>query len=235
MQLQNHPQQQDIFSDADFWASTDDVTYPIEDKLRNANFAVSRISSKIQQADSTWKHVSSNSTTIPIDTTDLVAGQDNYSFKTSHLKILRVRVKGSDGIFKTLKAIDRRKVSDDILNASGEPEFYDKVGFSLMIMPVPNYGAVDGLEIEHQPGADLFVLEDEEKEPGFNPDFHRLVSLYMAKDYCALHNPERVRMVIMPELMAMEKDLLLFISARDIDDEPSFTVKKSNNSIGLLT
>lgn len=233
MQFNNHPQKQDICSDIDFWASTDATTYPIEDKTRNANFGLSRVTSKIMQFDRTWKHVSSNATTIPLATTDLVAGLDNYSFASTHLKILRVRIKGPDGKFFTLKAIDRRKVSDDLLNATGTPENYDKIGYSLMPLPIPNYSAAAGIEIEYQPGADYFDVTDEEKEPGFNPDFHRLVSLYAARDYCSLHNPSRLA-IIDTEIQRMEADLKQFFESRDIDDEPAFQAKKSSRAIGLL-
>ncbi len=236
MQFNNHADNFDICSDIDYWASTDDVTYPLIDKARNSNFALSRVSAKIMKFDRTWKHVSSNATTIPIAAVDLEAGIDNYTFATTHLKILRARIIGKDGRKKTLIAKDRRKMTDDELNATGEPTHYDKIGFSLMPTPVSDYGAVCGIEIEYQPGAadDYFSPSDTSKEPGFNPDFHRLVSIYAARDYCAIHNPERVRNVLDPEIKIMEADLQQFFESRDVDDEPSFQVKKSNRGIGLL-
>lgn len=226
---------QDLCSDIDFWASTDETTYPLEDKARNSNFALSRITSKIMQFDRTWKHVSSNVTTIPIAVTDLEAGIDNYTFASTHLKILRVRIIGKDGKKKTLTAKDRRLMTDDELNATGEPETYDKIGFSLMPIPVPDYGATEGLEIEYQPGGsvDYFLPTDTDKEPGFNADFHRLVSLYAARDYCSLHNPGRVA-AIDTEIQRMEADLKQFFESRDIDDEPKLLVKKSKRGLALL-
>lgn len=235
MQFNSNVNNFDICSDINFWASTDDVSYPLEDKARNANFALSRVSSKIMKFDRTWKHVSSNATTIPIAVTDLESGIDNYSFATSHLKILRVRITDRNGVKKTLKAKDRRTMTDDELNATGEPESYDKIGFSLMPTPVPDYGATEGLEIEYQPGAeqDFFSPTDTTKEPGFNPDFHRLISLYAARDYCAIFNRERLN-IIDAEIKTMETDLEQFFESRDVDDEPKFKAKKSNRAIGLL-
>ena len=226
--------EQSLVSDIDFWASTDDTTYPIAEKTRNSNFALSRITAKIMRFDRTWKHVSSNLTTIPIATTDILAGIDNYSFASTHLKISRVRMEGSDGVMRTLKAVDRRKVSDDILNStSGEPEFYDKLGNSILPMPVPSYGAVAGLEVEYQPGADYFIVTDTSKEPGFNPDFHRLVSLYAARDYCALHARDRLNVIDL-EIQRIEDDMKAYFESRDIDYEPGFAVKKSSRGISLL-
>lgn len=234
MQFNEDANRQDIVSDIDFWASTNSVTYPIEDKTRNANFGLSRVTSKIMQADRTWKHVSSNVTTIPIATTDIVIGLDNYTFASTHLKILRVRITGKDGKKKTLIAKDRRTLSDDDLNATGEPIYYDKVGSSLMPVPVPDYAAEDGMEIEYQPGADYFEITDTIKTPGFNADFHRLVSLYAARDYCALHNKERLP-IIDAEIQRMEADIKDFFASRDVDDEPQLVLKKNSRAIGLLT
>lgn len=230
MQFNGHADNFDICSDIDYWASTDDVTYPLVDKARNSNFALSRAVTKIMQFDRTWKHVSANATTIPLAVTDLEAGIDNYTFATTHLKILSVRIIGKDGKKKTLKATDRRKVSDDLLNATGEPIIYDKIGYSLMPLPVPDYSVIEGIEIEYQPGAaaDFFSPDDTDKEPGFNPDFHRLISLYAARDYCAIHNRERLQ-IIDAEIKLMEADLKQFFESRDIDDETNFKVKNSNN------
>ena len=233
MQFKDHADGQDIVSDIDFWASTDATTYPIEDKTRNANFALSRITSKIMQFDRTWKHVSSNLTTIPLAVTNLEAGVDNYTFASAHLKILSTRIIGRDGRKKTLIAKDRRKMTDDELNATGEPITYDKIGQSLMPFPVPDYSVTDGIEIEYQPGADYFEVDDTTKEPGFNPDFHRLVSLYAARDYCSLHNPARLA-IIDTEIQRMEADLKQFFESRDVDDEPSFQVKKSGRGVASL-
>lgn len=235
MQFNGHIDDFDICSDIDYWASTDDVTYPLVDKARNSNLALSRISSKIMKFDRTWKHVSSNSTTIPIAVTNLEAGIDNYTFATTHLKILSTRIIGKDGKKKTLIAKDRRKMTDDELNATGEPIHYDKIGSSLMPFPVPDYSAVGGIEIEYQPGAsiDFFSPSDTTQEPGFNPDFHRLVSLYAARDYCAIHNRERLT-IIDAEIKTMEADLEQFFESRDVDDEPKFVVKKSNRGVATL-
>lgn len=235
MQFNDEANNFDICSDIDYWASTDDITYPLEDKARNSNFALSRITAKIMRFDRTWKHVSSNSTTIPIAVTDLTSGVDNYTFASTHLKVLRVRIKDQNGEWITLTAKDRRKISDDMLNSTGQPEVYDKLGSSIMPFPVPNYSQTGGLEIEYQPGAadDFFSPDDTTKEPGFNADFHRLVSLYAARDYCAIHNAERLR-VIDSEIKILENDIEQFFESRDVDDEPKIEIKKSSRGVSLL-
>jgi len=226
---------QDLVSDMDFVCSTNNNTYPIADKVRNFAFGLAKVSSRIMKKDRTWKHVSSNSTTIPIAVKDLVAGQDNYGLETKHLKILRVRIKGSDGVMKTLLPLDRNKTNDDILNASGEPTHYDKIGFSLMPYPAPNYGATAGLEIEYQPGAaiDLPTVSSTDWVVGFNQDFERLPGLYASKIYCGVYNRERLS-AINDEIIQIEADIDDYFQDRDIDDEPSFDVVKTSRGPSLM-
>lgn len=226
---------QDIVSDINFWCSTDDVTYPIADKTRNSNFALARISSRIMRLDRGWKHVSSNLSTIPVAVKDIVAGQDNYSLETKHLKILRVRIVGKDGVKKTLTPKNRSTSSDDVLNATGEPTEYSKIGFSIMPFPVPDYSVTGGLEIEYQPGAavDLFLVSDTDKEPGFNPDFHRLVSLYASFDYCSLHARDRLN-AINENIKILEDQMDAYFESRDVDDEFAFDVQRTSKGPSLL-
>ena len=235
MQYNNHPQEDDIVSDINFWCSTDSITYPIKDKTRNANFALARVSARIMRFDRNWKHVSSNATTIPVAVQDLVAGQDNYTMETKHLKVLRVRVMGSDGKMKTLTPTDRSKATDDLLNATGEPTHYDKIGASIMPLPIPNYSAGGGIEIEYQPGAadDLFDVLDETKEPGFSSDYHRLISLEASEDYCALHNRDRL-IAIREAKKEIYDDMEAYYESRDIDDEPAFAVQNNSKAASLL-
>ncbi|UOF78918.1 hypothetical protein [Caudoviricetes sp.] len=225
---------QDAVSDINFWCSTNDVTYPIEDKVRNYIFGLARASAKIMQMDRTWKHVSSNSTSIPIAVKNLVAGQDNYTLATKHVKILRVRIVGKDGKKKTLVGKDRISQSDDILNATGEPEFNDKIGYSVILTPTPDYSVTEGLEIEYQPSADQDVptVLSTDWQPGFNSDFHRLPNLYASKDYCALFNRDRLP-IVMDAIKELEADMEAYFESREIDNQASFEIDKTSRGIGL--
>lgn len=235
MVFNGDPAEQDAVSDINWWCSTDDVTYPLADKVRNYVFGLARTSSKIMRADRTWKHVSSNATTIPIAVKNIVAGQDNYTLATKHVKILRCRIVGKDGVKKTITARDRKRISDDLLNATGEPQFCDKVGSSLILIPTPDYSATEGLEIEYQPDSavDIPTVDSTDWEPGFNGDFHRLPNLYAAEDYCTLFAPDRVGM-IRTKIKEMEDDLEDYFASRDIDDEASLEVERTSKAASLL-
>lgn len=226
----------DICSDIDFWCSTTDITYPLADKSRNANFGLSRASALIMRYDTTWKHVPTNYDKIPIATKSLQAGVDNYTLETKHAKILRVRIIGKDGVKKTIKAVDRRQLSDDVLNDTGEPTSYDKVGLSLILSPTPDYAATDGVEIEYQPDASVmyYTPSSTDQETGINPNFDRLVSLYASEPYCMIHAPKRL-VAVQNMIATLELSLQEYYTSRDIDDEASFEVVKGNSGVNLMT
>jgi len=224
---------QDLISDIDFWCSTNGNTYSIEAKVRNFVFGLAKTSALIMKSDRRWKHVSSNVTSIPIATQAFTAGQDNIPLQTKHLKILRVRMSDRNGVMRTITPMDRNSVSNDDLNGSGDIAGYDKLGFSIMPLPVPNYGGT--IEIEYQPGAavDLPTVDSTDWEVGFNQDFERLPGLYASRVYCALHARDRLP-AINDEITIMENDIADFYENRDIDDEPSLDIQRTSSGPSLL-
>ena len=233
MVFNGDPNDQDLVSDMDFWCSTNNNTYPIAAKVRNFVFGLAKTSSLIMKSDSRWKHVSSNLGTIPVATQSFAAGQDNIPLETKHLKILRVRMTGPDGVMKTITPGDRNSISNDLLNASGVVEVYDKVGPTIMPYPVPNYGGT--IEIEYQPGAavDLPTVDSTDWEVGFNQDFERLPGLYASRTYCSLHARDRLS-AINDEIIALEEAIMDFYENRDIDHEPSFDIKRTSSGPSLM-
>lgn len=225
---------QDAVSDIDFWCSTNDNTYPLKSKVRNYYFGLAKTSARIMRMDRTWKHVSDNLTTIPIALKDVAIGQDNVSLETKHLKILRVRIIGKDGKLKTLIPADRNSMSNDLLNAdAGEPTHYDKLGSSILPVPVSDYATQ--MEIEYQPGAavDFPTINSTDWEPGFSSDFHRLPNLYASEDYCAIHARDRLK-AIREQILILETLMDDYFEDRDIDHEPSFDVARTSKGASLL-
>ena len=225
MQYASHANNQDLVSDARYWSGTDSDTYPIEDLTRNANFALDKVVSLIFKSDRRWQWDDANNTDLNIATSDLVSGQYDYSFAVSHLKINRVRVKDTLGNWKTLEPVDRREITDTDLALTGTPTHYDKQVGSFFLHPIPNYGSTGGLEVEFQRGASYFTTADTTKEPGFAPQFHRLISLYAARDYCAVEGLIDRMTVIDQRIAALEMELAEFYATRDIDDRPKMTLK----------
>lgn len=221
-----------IVEDCDWWAGTNATTYPIADKTRNANVAVDQISARILRNTYGSSFIDDNSDDFYIVYTDLVATQDNIRLEVSHLTVERLRVKNRNGKWKTLDFVARRELSDAELEAIGVPEKFYRAGQSVLFSPIPDYSASGGVELEFQKGMDYFADVDTIKSPGFNPQFHRLISLYMARDYTAIKDQKRYG-VILKEIERMEEALDNHYQHRDRAKPKSLTFKRHFSHIIL--
>src|SRR3990167_1354149 len=234
-----------IVKDCYYWSGADSETYPVDpDLTRNANLALERVSMLIMRSDARWKWRDSNKTGLNFVLTNLVSGQEDYSIATTHLKIVGVRYKNAQGDYIRLIPRDRRDLSDSERNAdAGTPLTYDLDGFSVFLNPKPAAAAItttDGLELEVQQGADLFLVTDTTKSPGFASQFHRLRSLYAALDYTETNDLEsrsakiRARIGNAPDLTqgirgsGLEGELVDFYSSRDQDMKPNLSVQRED-------
>lgn len=240
MEFSNPTTEEGLYEDALWLTGSDSTTFDIKDFTRAANFALNRVTSKIFKNDNRWKHSDSNNPDRDIATSDLVANQEDYSMEVSHLKIKRVRMKDANGTLVTLKPVDRRDLSDDILNSTGTPQYYDKDGMSILPFPIPDYSTTgnSGIEIEFQSGPLFFVATDTTKQPGFASLFHRLISLYPAQDWllsnATRQNPLTHRINLVNALIKeLEADLESHYLNRDVDDAPTLKIKKSRKNYGL--
>lgn len=225
--------QQGIVQDCDWWAGTNGVTYPIADKVRNANASVERISARILRNTYGDSFVDDNSTDFYIVYTDLVAGEDNIALEVGHLVLERVRIKDRQGVWKTLELVSRREIADEELDARGEPTKCYRAGQSLLWAPIPDYSVDEGVELEYQKGMSLFATTGtDDKVPGFNANYHRLVALDMASDYCAIKDQKRYK-AIKTEIERMEADLDNYYQKRNRTKQRKLTFRRRNSHIIL--
>lgn len=230
---------QTLYQDALYWAGANSSTYTIDEFTRNANFSLDRIISLIKKNDKRWKWSDNNNSSMDIGWCDLEANIDNYTLEVDFFEVTRIRIKSPDGNWITLKPIDNRDANDDLLNSVGTPEYYDKQGLSIMPMPIPNYSMENGFEITFGGGISYFDVSDTNKEPGFNPLYHRLVSLYSAYDWLVdkataknplTHKINRVE----KRIIETESELEIHYQNRDEDDVPKLKPKHSNRNVGLM-
>ena len=214
-----------LYHDALFWAGASSDDLAIADFTRSANFGLDSVLRKIFRADGRWQYDDGNNTDLPIATTALVSGQDNYTLADAHQKVSRVRVLDQNGNWKTLTPTDRRNQSDSSLAATGTPSSYDKVGRSLILIPAPDYGASGGVEITFQRGSNYFASDDTTKEPGIPTPFHRYISLYAARDFVVANTVPDKLQAIDTEIQRMDDDLLDFLATRDRDEPPRMTLE----------
>ena len=230
MQFNGTDPENSLYEDTLYWSGATSTLYPADpDFTRNANFALDRIDSLILKADGQWQHDDANRSTELIDTSiNLVAGTVKYAILTSWLKIARFRVKDPNGNWITLKPKDRRQLSDTELEETGTPRYYDKLGNFLYLYPIPNYSSTGGGEVQLQRGSDHFVVGDTTKEPGFAPQFHRLVSLYAALDYTEPNDLDARSKVIRNRIEPLEAELMEFYARRDNDEVPNLGLRQED-------
>jgi hypothetical protein len=212
---------QGIVQDINHWTKADDNTYPLADKVRNCNRALDKISARIIRNSYNWTFVDDNSTDFSIAFTTLPAGLDNVAMEIDHLNLERVRIKNTDGTYTTLTPRARREIPDWVLDSTGRPEYYYRQGQSLVF--APSADQTYELELEFQKGMDYFSVSDTTKQPGFNPQFHRLVSLYASRDYVGIDD-QRLYEPIQMEIRELEAEMDEFYQKRTRDEITSLSV-----------
>ena len=223
---------QDLYSEARFWcglANDDTTSFTLAEFTRGANQAMDRASALIMRADGRFTWDDANNADLPISTMDMTANQEDYSIPVADLKIFKLRIKDQAGNLVTLYPANRRDFSDNRLTeTAGDPKWYFKIGRSIFLKPTPSYSATAGIEIQFQRTGNYFTIASTTAVPGFNSQFHRLVALYPALDYCDVNDLERRVQKIQARIDKMEADLIEFFSSRDMDEKQSLVLTKDD-------
>lgn len=180
----------DIRTKAYFLTSSNISSFPDTQLVAEANNALDRVTSLIMQSDGRWQWDDENNTDLPIATTSLVSGQQDYTLSITHLQIVRVEVQDNatpTAMWHKLQPIDQADVYDTALtqfmSTNGLPTYYDKLGNSLFLYPAPNYSQAASLKIYFKRGPNYFLTSDTTKAPGFNALYHELIPLWIAYNY----------------------------------------------------
>lgn len=224
----------ELVTECDWWAGTNATTYPLADKARNANKALRQIGRRIIRSMYAEGYLDNNSTTFNIETTDLVAGEDNVALEVGMFTVERVRVKDRNGNWKTIASVARRELTDEDLSRTGVPEKFCRIGQSLLLSPIPNYSVFNGVEIEYQASlAQPFTpTGNDDRTPGFDEDYHPLVGMMMARDYAAKHDRNRYEAVSI-EIQRIEADMDKDFQRRNRTKQPRMTFKRNTSHIIL--
>ena len=178
-----------LYDDIDGLCTSTSATYPIADKRRNILAAYNQVNSLIWESAGGWQYDDSNRTTLPVAQSTLVHNQQDYSLPTSSQRIERVQIKDNGGTWRKLKAMDSRDVRDEALeefgNEYGTPVYYDLVGRSINLYPIPTSASVtlaSGISVTVSRDVSAFASASS-AEPGFAKQFHRILSLAAAIDF----------------------------------------------------
>lgn len=221
----------DLITETRNFTKSSSSSYPIEDITLSINRALERATALIRASDGRWQWDDTNSTDLPFATTGINNGIGDYTLDVTHYEIDRVEVKSQNGSFYKLVPFDVQdpKCSSytNLIDTSGAPIYYDKVGTSLILTPKPDYDQLNSLTVYYRRGPSYFLTTDTTKSPGINPLFHRILSLWGAYDY-AFTNQLANKNDLRQEITIMEKQLQDFYMKRDKDDKVRLTVRKQS-------
>jgi hypothetical protein len=221
----------EILTEARRLVKADSTSYPTSEITESANRALDRAVALIREAEGRWQWDDTNNTDLPIATTALVDGQQDYELDPTHYEMERVEVQDELGGWHRVLPIDQADIYDqsitDFLSTAGTPQYYDKIGRSIMLYPTPSYSQDDSLKVWYKRGPSYFTVSDTTKTPGFNALFHRLIPLHSAYDY-AFINQLSVAPSLQDKILTMEDDLINHYSRRDRDDKIRLRVRTGN-------
>lgn len=215
---------------------TNATSYAIADLTVDLNVALNRVVSLINRSDMRWQFDDLNQTDLPIATTAIVSGQQDYSLSTAHLTIDRVEIMDAQGNWTELKPIDQHDVKRTALatylKTPGLPTQVDVSGNSVFLYPPPNYSQAASLKLYFTRGPVEFSSADittGTKSPGFNSLFHDLIPLWISYDYWLI-NDQTLTAGFLSEIQRKEQELIDFYGLRSRDERPRFTVATNRNS-----
>jgi len=223
-----------LSGDVKFWIagdSTATVDFTAADILTSINAYYDEVVSLILKADGRWEFDDENFTTLPVATTDLVSGQADYEISgETFLTLQRVEIKDTNGNGVQLQPIsqdDKVGVAmTEWAKTNAQPEVYDKVGNSIILYPTPNYNSTDGIKTYYQRPPSYFIVSDTTKTPGFNPLYHRYLSIGAAVDYCSVNAMNDRLQVLLPKMTQMKADIIANYSRRNKDEKLQMKLAK---------
>lgn len=225
---------------------TNSSSYPAANMLVDLNIAYNRVTSLIIQSDGRWQWDDDNQSSSDQGsglggqtngTTALVANQQDYSFPVTYLKLLRVELKPQNSSF--FYKLFPRDIDDPMYGSTmggidtvsvGTPRWYDVVGHSVFLYPIPSYAQASSLRFYFQRGSIDFTSSDLSTGtlvPGFAAPFHDLLAYLVARDYVLANNPA-LYAGYARAVQEKELELQKYYAWRDHDDSPQLSMSGTN-------
>lgn len=216
-----------LLADVYFWAQTDSASLTKADVTRSINEWYRTVNHEIWHADRFWDYDDANATTLPNATRDLVSGTGNYELPSTAQRIKAVEVKDKNGNWVRLKPFDIDQLKkagiayDEFEETDGIPEFYDMQGRSIVLKPAPAAADVtttEGLKIHVSREIIAFSSSATTREPGFDENYHRILSLGASQDQLIATDADNVKLARVQNLIEQyRQDLAEFYGARQMD------------------
>lgn len=167
-------------------------SYPLKSKTRDVNNSFSNFNMIAQRSSGSWESDDTNQTDYPIITTNLVSGQQDYSFTVDQqgnqiLDIYRVELANAAGIFSQLVPLDEVDMSGvsltEFMKTAGTSIFYRKTANGIFLYAPTSYSLANGLKIYYARTPTYFLSTDTTKKPGIPDMFHEYLALRPAYFY----------------------------------------------------
>lgn len=195
----------------------DATQYPTYRIVNSVNNYLDTITGYAIGADRNFEWDDTNHTKLPVGTTNLTAGQSDYSFLTdeqgnSILNLTRIDILDPDGSYRELDLIDQANIKealDAYKSVDGLPVEYDKIADNIIrLYPAPATTVSAGLKFYFQRSASYFDADDTTKAPGVAPLLHRgfvIASAYDGALALGLDNLGALSNEVEKEEMKMKK------------------------------
>lgn len=215
----------------------DSTQWPTAKIVASCNNYLDTVTGYAIGADRNFQWDDSNHTKLPIGTTDLTAGQSDYSFLTDEqgnkiLNLTRIDILDPDGSYRELELIDEaniKKALDSYKSTAGLPEQYDKIADNIIrLYPKPATTVAGGLKFYFQRSASYFVAADTTKEPGVAPLLHRGFVIASAYDGALTLGLENLG-VLSNEMIREEAKMKKYFEIRNTDMNRRLTPFQQNN------
>ncbi len=194
MQFSDTTNKSGLIQDCEFLCNTGDAgisgnTTLLKQFTSNINRWYHKVVTMILKAQDDWDFDDTTKTDFPIITTSLVANQQDYGLPVTCLQLKRVEVTydGTNWYKAEKMDINERGLATDttsVGNSFNESEpFYDIVGNSIMLYPIPAANSSNGLKVWITREPTEFVSTDTTDEPGIDEPFHRMLSIGASFDW----------------------------------------------------
>jgi len=208
---------------------TNDVSYPVADKTADENLAIDYVFSTIFQVGGRWQFDDSNHTDYPIITTDLVAGQRDYSFTSDEsgnliLDIYKVLVSNDGGVsYEEIYPVDMESKYEansmlDGRNIEGSVYRYNKTANGIFLDQIPPDGVTNGLKILISREGSYFTTSDTTKKPGIAGLYHEFIGLRPCYQY-AMRKGYKNTETLKRDMIEMEQSMRKHYRDRSKDED----------------
>jgi hypothetical protein len=213
--------------------------------MADCNLALDDFIAQAIKSSGKWQFDDSNQTDYSVIYTNLVSGQQDYSFTTDEtgnliLDIYKVMVlpSATATTYGDVYPVDTQTDEDigGLASESGSvgtPTRYDKTANGIFLDPIPNYNATKGLKVYINREGSYFAYTDTTKKPGVPGLFHKYLALKPAMDYARRNNLANVNRIEL-EVAKYEAEsgpvsIKEYFSRRSRDERPRLTIKMESN------